>query len=328
MKTVASHPTLLTSENWLAVWLGVLTIVLVILGFQPASPLLKWAMGSELVQAVLAPGNLWDLSQLGMVCVGLAGLGVGLMGGRVIRYLGGTLLVVALAMLAQVLAGYAGFHRWGLEYVIFALVIGLLVGNALRLPAWFKEAARTEYYIKVGLVIFGANILSQDILQAGALGIVQALLVVMAVWSVGFWVARWLKVDDEFAVMLATAVSICGVSAVIAAWGAIQGDKKKLSYVTPLVLVCAVPMMIVMPWLARLMHLPDPVAGAWMGGVIDTNGAMVAAGALVSESAMKASVIVKFSQNVLIGLAAFILSLWWTLRSGSRTGQRPSARMI
>ena len=64
--------------------------------------------------------------------------------------------------------------------------------------------------------------------------------------------ARKLRVDDEFAAMLSTAVSICGVSAAIAACGAIQGDKKKLSYVTSLVLIVAVPMMIVMPWIAKI----------------------------------------------------------------------------
>ncbi len=51
--------------------------------------------------------------------------------------------------------------------------------------------------------------------------------------------------------MLSTAVSICGVSAAIAACGAIQGDKKKLSYVTSLVLIVAVPMMVIMPWMVK-----------------------------------------------------------------------------
>ena len=94
--------------------------------------------------------------------------------------------------------------------------------------------------------------------------------------------ARKLKVDDEFAAMLSTAVSICGVSAAIAACGAIQGDKKKLSYVTSLVLIVAVPMMIVMPWIAKSTGMDDLVAGAWLGGTLDTSASVVAAGALIS----------------------------------------------
>ena len=96
-----------------------------------------------------------------------------------------------------------------------------------------------------------------------------------------------MKVDDEMATMLSSSVSICGVSAAIATCGVIKGDNKKLSYIISLVLVCAVPMMYVMPWLAKLVLpalLGDPkvveeVAGAWMGGTIDTTGAVVAAAA-------------------------------------------------
>lgn len=134
--------------------------------------------------------------------------------------------------------------------------------------------------------------------------------------------------DDDFAVMLSTAVSICGVSAAIAACGAIQGDKKKLSYVTSLVLIVAVPMMVLMPWAVKAFGIPDIVGGAWLGGTLDTSGSVVAAGALISEPAMKAGVIVKFSQNVLIGVAAFLLSVWWTFKKGAETGVRPSARVI
>jgi uncharacterized membrane protein YadS len=177
-------------------------------------------------------------------------------------------------------------------------------------------------------VILGAGILFFEILQAGALGIVQALLVVSVVWYTCFWLARKLRVDDDFAAILSTAVSICGVSAAIAACGAIEGDKKKLSYTTSIVLICAVPMMVLMPWIVKAFGIPDVVGGAWLGGTLDTSGSVVAAGALISEAAMKAGVIVKFSQNVLIGVAAFILAVWWAYKRGAETGERPSARVI
>ena len=167
-----------------------------------------------------------------------------------------------------------------------------------------------------------------EVLQAGALGIVQAVLVVFVVWYACFWLCRKLRVDDEFGAMLSTAVSICGVSAAIAACGAIQGDKKKLSYVTSLVLIVAVPMMIVMPWIAKSTGMNDLVAGAWLGGTLDTSASVVAAGALISDVAMKTGVIVKFSQNALIGVAAFMLAIWWTLKSGKASGKKVSAAVI
>jgi uncharacterized membrane protein YadS len=244
----------------------------------------------------------------------LAGAGAWLMAASLSRFAGGFVVVYGLTWLAQVMAGNAAVAGWGFEYVIFALALGLVVSNLAGVPAWLREAVRSEYYIKIGLVFLGASILFSDIMQAGLLGIAQALLVVTAVWFASYRVARRLGVDDELAAILSSAVSICGVSAAIAACGAIQGDRRKLSYVTSLVLVVAAPMMVIMPHVIRLFGIPDAVGGAWMGGTLDTSGSVVAAGEMVSTAARNAGVVVKLSQNVLIGVAAFFLTMWWALK--------------
>lgn len=278
---------------------------------------------------VFSPENLALSGVIGVAFLILSAIGVALLGGSAVRYALGFPAVYVLAWLAQVIAGNSTLSYWGLEYVLFALLLGLFLSNVIGLPAWLKEAVRAEYFIKTGLVILGSSILFLEIVQAGTLGIAQALLVVSVVWYFCYWLARKLKVDEELSVMLSTAVSICGVSAAIAACGAIKGDKRKLSYVTSLVLIVAVPMMVTMPWAVRSLGIPDVVAGAWLGGTLDTSGSVVAAGSLISDAAMKAGVVVKFSQNVLIGVAAFFLTLWWTLRKGAAAGgERPSARVI
>ena len=319
------------NEDWLAVIVGCLFIGLVLGGFRPVLPGLKWKQAADLLP-FLSGSN---AERAGVVMAGLAMLGtsmaaVRLLGGCPARFMAGFGVVFLLGFVAQVLAGHARIHALGLEYVIFGLALGLVLNLVVRLPDWVREAVRTEFYIKTGLVILGSTILFQELLQAGALGLIQAGLVVTVVWYVAFWFARKLGVDDEFAVMLSTALSICGVSAAIAACGAIQGDRRKLSYVTSLVLIVAMPMMVLMPWAVKAFQIPELVAGAWLGGTLDTSGSVVAAGQLISEAATKAGVIVKFSQNVLIGVAAFALSVWWAMREGRAKGrvERPSARVI
>jgi uncharacterized membrane protein YadS len=83
-------------------------------------------------------------------------------------------------------------------------------------------------------------------------------------------------------------------------------------------------MLVIMPWIIKLTNMDHMVAGAWMGGTLDTSGSVVAAGSLVSEAAMKIGVIVKMSQNVLIGFAAFILAVVWTFKKAA-PGERPGA---
>lgn len=306
------------------------------------------SLGSEIrghaastADKVFAGPNLLKVLYIGIAGLVVGAVGFALLGGNVGAFMIGFPVVFVLAWLARVIAGNGLFVDFGVEYVIFALLLGLIVSNTVGTPAWLKTAVQTEYFIKTGLVILGAGLLFMEVIQAGVLGILQAVLVVLVVWYVCFWMARKLRVDDDFAAMLSSSVAICGVSAAIATCGAIQGDKKKLSYVTSLVLIVAVPMMIIMPWIVKAFQIPDIVAGAWLGGTLDTSATVVAAGALISDAAMKTGVIVKFSQNALIGVAAFILVVWWTYKAtapatasatapgGAKAGgQAPSAGII
>jgi len=86
-------------------------------------------------------------------------------------------------------------------------------------------------------------------------------------------------------------------------------------------------MIVIQPWLIKQFGIPEMVAGAWLGGTLDTTGSVVAAGELIGETATKIGTIVNFSQNVLIGVAAFILSVWWSARS-SRGRERTGAAVI
>jgi uncharacterized integral membrane protein (TIGR00698 family) len=277
---------------------------------------------------VFSGANLMKVVYLGLAWLIVGTIGIALVGGSLGAFVAAFPAVFVLAWIARVLAGNGLFIDYGVEYVIFALALGLLISNTIGTPKWLMPAVQTEYYIKTGLVILGAGLLFLEIIQAGVLGILQAVLVVSVIWYVCFWIAKKLRVDDDFAAMLSSSVAICGVSAAIATCGAIQGDKKKLSYVTSLVLIVAVPMMIVMPWLVKAFRIPDIVAGAWLGGTLDTSATVVAAGALISDVAMKTGVIVKFSQNALIGVAAFILVVWWTYKKGAETGEKPDAGII
>ena len=316
----------LISEDWTAVIVGAALIAMVLLGVRPATPRFAWGGDQAPAAALVAADNLARSAQVGLLVLSPLVLGAVVLRARVPAFVPGALLLFALAWVAQAIAGYAGAAALGLEYVIFALAIGLAINHSFAIPAWLREAARTEFYIKTGLVVLGATILFDEIVGAGMLGILQALVVVISVWAFSFWLAKRMRVDDELATMLASAVSICGVSAAIATCGAIQGDRRKLSYVTSLVLVVAVPMMVLMPWVSRAFDMPPVVSGAWLGGTLDTSAAVVAAGELLGDAGRNAAVVVKLSQNALIGVAAFLLTLWWAMRN--QTGRHGASASV
>lgn len=306
------------TEDWWAVILGTIIIATVLYltnnGTVISLPAFKWATSEDLLGKILSASNLLLIVEMGAVFLALASVAIGLSGGSVARFAGGFALIYFLAIVSFIIGGNKSVSYFGLEYVVFALLIGIALGNLIRLPSWLKEAVRSEFYIKTGLVILGTTILSADLIKAGLPGIIQAVIVVTVVWFFSMWLSRKLKVDDEFGVILASAVSICGVSAAIVAAGAINGDKRKLSYVTTLVLIMAIPMMIILPWAVKYFHIPEVIGGAWLGGTLDTTATVTAAGDLVGPIAVKAGVIAKFSQNVFIGVAAFFIAIWWAYK--------------
>jgi uncharacterized integral membrane protein (TIGR00698 family) len=318
------------TEDWWAVLIGgtiitgALIIVLAATGFKFTVPVYQWTTTDDLLNKVLTASNLLLIGGIGILFALLSAIAIALSGGSIKNYLAGFSLIFILGIVSLIIAGNKTISYYGVEYVVFALIIGLLIGNLTTIPDWLREAARSEFFIKTGLVILGTSVLFTDIVKAGLPGILQAVLVVSVVWFFALWLSRKLKVDDEFGVILASAVAICGVSAAIVASGAIKGDKKKLSYITTLVLLVAIPMMILQPWLVKVLNIPEVVGGAWLGGTLDTTASVTAAAALVGPAALKAGVIIKFSQNVLIGVAAFFIAIWWTYRKGNTTGSQAS----
>jgi uncharacterized membrane protein YadS len=304
-------------DDWLAVFVAAGLLAAALAGWRPPLPALGWKTAADL-PGLLTPANWWGLAIVSAAVLLPATIAAAVAGrGRIIPAAAGTAVILALGWVATILAAGAPVKKLGIEYVIFALGLGMLWRAFLPVPEWLAGAVRTEFLIKVGIVILGAGILFPDLLKAGVPGLVQAALVIPLVWQATFLLGRRLRVDDEFNVMVSSAVSICGVSAAIAACGAIQGDKRKLSYVTSVVLLCAVPMMLVMPWVARWLGLPPAVAGAWLGGTLDTTGSVLAATEMLGTEASKTGAVVKLSQNVFIGLAALLISVWWTMRPGA-----------
>jgi uncharacterized integral membrane protein (TIGR00698 family) len=318
-------------EDWVVVILGALIIALSISGIILPVPVFNWTNASELFGTVFDAVNLSIILIQFVFVLIIAILGAILTGKSVKNYLVGFPLVYLITILALILAGSSQAKALNLEAVIFSLTLGLVISNFFKLPEWLKSSLSTELFVKIGLVLLGTGVIFSDILKAGSLGLIQALAVVLSVWYFAFWLCKKLKIDDELTMMISSAVSICGVSAAIATSGAIKGDSKKLSYVISMVLITAIPMMIFMPMIAHYFNFSQAVTGAWLGGSIDTTGAVVASGTLVGEEALKISTIVKFSQNVLLGIAAFAISVYWTYTKHPNSNDpdsKPTLRVI
>lgn len=249
-------------------------------------------------------------------------------GGGWLQTLGGFFFITALAVIAFVMAGQQVAKHYGLEYVLWALLLGLIISNTIGLPHWLRGAARGELFIKWGLVLLGAEVLLGKLLALGLPGIMVSWVVTPIVLVTTFWFGlRVLKIHSPSLVMVVAAdMSVCGVSAAIATAAACRAKKEELSMAIGLSMAFTAVMMVVMPIAFRFAGVDDIVGGAWIGGTIDSTGAVAAAGAAMGDRAMKIATTVKMIQNVLIGAIAFAVSVYWATRYETGDGDSPARR--
>ena len=250
--------------------------------------------------------------------------------GRIPDLAASAIILIILAILTNRLAT-ADWNPAAIEYPLWAAILGLganLIASTLGVKERLNGAFRTEFFIKVGLVLLGASINLTQIMSVGVRGMLQALVMVTAVFLFTWWLGGTLRLDNKLRAVMCAAVSICGVSAAIAAGGAVLAKREQLAYVTTLVILTALPLMILMPYVATAVGMSPEWAGAWFGGNIDTTAAVVGAGTIYGEAAVKVASIVKLSQNTLIGVAAFLLAVYWALREERLPDERPHVRLI
>ena len=335
-------------EDWWAIWIGTIVLVVCLLavvmsaggavsadGDGSVSPLKGWISkpGGWVKDPLDSIGTtrLWGIGGVFVASAVLFGLSVEVTERAGRRFLSGFPLVFALSVLAYVLAGQLVARYYSLSYALWALLAGLVISNTIRTPEFVRPAVRTELYIKTGLVILGAEVLFSRLLALGVPGIFVSWIVTPIVLVTTFWFGqRILRIASPSLNMVISAdMSVCGVSAAIATAAACRARKEELSVAIGMSLMFTVIMMVVMPAVIRATGMSDVLGGAWMGGTIDATGAVAAAGALLGDSALTVATTVKMIQNILIGVIAFGVAVYWvTIQAPSEDGAQPGLSEI
>ena len=216
-----------------------------------------------------------------------------------------------------------------LEYAFWALLIGLVISNTIGVPNWMKPALNTEFYIKTGLVLMGATVMFQNIQKFGLYGLGIAWfvtpVVIIFMWLLG---TKVLKLTNKpMVITIAAATSVCGTSAAIATAAAAKAKKTDLTFAVGMSLIFTVAMMVGMPFFCRFaiesnfLGMTELIGGSWIGGTVDSTGAVVLAGEALGDLAGQAAALVKMIQNILIGFIAFAVAIFFATKV-DRTSDR------
>lgn len=266
-----------------------------------------------------------------MVLAGLLfSVGILAMGQNVPAFLKGFSFMYFIAIVAFILGNEATMRKYGLGSEAWAIIIGMLIANTIGTPNFAKPALQTEFFIKTGLVLLGAEVLFDKIVAIGIPGIFVAWVVTPTVLiSTYIFGQKVLKIESKtLNIVISADMSVCGTSAAIATAAASRAKKEELTLAIGISLAFTAVMMVVMPMFIKMVGMPAILGGAWIGGTIDATGAVAAAGAVLGEKAMYVAATIKMIQNVLIGVTAFGVAIYWCAKVDCIEGQRVSAMEI
>ncbi|MFC5971692.1 YeiH family protein [Halomarina salina] len=242
----------------------------------------------------------------------------------VARTLPGIGLLVGGAILARAIAGQIPL---GSELIV-AVVLGLVVGNTVGVPAWGEPGVATNpRLLEVGIVLMGATVTAGSIVEAGPTVAGVVLVAVVATIAMVEVLARTVVgIPEKEGSLLAAGSGICGVSAVAAVAGSIRPDERQVAYAVATILLFDAVTLFVYPLVGDALGLSDIVFGVWAGTTMFSTGPVTAAGFAFSETAGQWAVLVKLARNTLIGVVAVGYAVLYNRRGATADDARRGVR--
>jgi uncharacterized integral membrane protein (TIGR00698 family) len=237
-------------------------------------------------------------------------------------YVPGVLLLVAVGLLGKYAQiwwnALAKREHWtvpDIEYVLWAIVIGLVIANTVGVHRIFRPGVQTyEFWLKLGIVALGARFVLGDIVKLGGISLVQILLDMAIAGSIILFAAKLFGLSGKLGSLLAIGTSICGVSAIVASKGAIRARNSEVSYAIAAILALGAVALFTLPPIGHALGLTDHEFGLWAGLAVDNTAETTATGYLFSDEAGKLAVLVKSVRNALIGFVVLGFALYWAAR--------------
>jgi uncharacterized integral membrane protein (TIGR00698 family) len=212
--------------------------------------------------------------------------------------------------------------------VIFAVLLGLLVGNAAPLPAATGPGIRfaCESLLRLAIVLLGAGF---SFLAAVAIG-AKALLMIVALMLLALGVAhalgRLAGVPGKLATLIGVGTAVCGNSAIGAAAPVIGARDEDVAFAIATNTLFGTLAVFAYPILGHALGMSDAAFGTWAGTAVNDTSQVVATGFAYGDTAGRVATVVKLTRNALMGVVIVALGLVYG-RAGAGTGMPLFARL-
>jgi uncharacterized integral membrane protein (TIGR00698 family) len=199
-----------------------------------------------------------------------------------------------------------------LEYVLWAILLGLIVANTVRIPQFLRPGIATyELWLKLGIVLIGARFLLGDMVHIGGLALLLVVIELALSLTVMTLLGRIFGLRPKLTSLLAIGSSICGVTAIMAAQGAIDPEEEDTSTAIAAILALGAIALVTFPAIGHMLHMGQQSYGLWAGLAVDNTAEATVTGALYGDEAGRFAVLSKTARSAFIGFVVLGYAIYW-----------------
>ena len=210
---------------------------------------------------------------------------------------------------AVVAVGFLINHQWNeVSPLTASLVMGAILGNLGFVPSMCDAGLRfsSRSLLRLGIIVLGFQLSFSEVAHLGGKGFIAVIAVVVITFFGTQFIAKLLGVSPGLGLLTATGYSICGVSAVSAMTGAVDGDEEDATYAIALVTMFGSIAIFALPLLGHFFNMGNTRFGMWAGSSVHDVAQVVATATAYSKDSLSGAVIVKLTRVVLLApLVAF-----------------------
>lgn len=214
----------------------------------------------------------------------------------------GILLATAIGLIGYFTSAYLPFS---FNSILLALLIGIVVGNVLKIPETFQSGISftSSKLLEFSILFLAFSINYTHIADLGALSFSIIAVMVLIMLIITYYLAIKIKCPGSTGWLIGFGTVICGSSAIAALAPGITKNKEDVGIAMAVVNLFGSIGMVVMPFVLMKMDLNTTQMGLLLGGTLHSVGNVAGSGYTISNEVGEAAITFKLARVALLSPA-------------------------
>ena len=203
--------------------------------------------------------------------------------------------------------------------LLLGIVVAALAGARMR-PLEPGLRFASQRVLRLGIILLGARLSLGEIARIGLPATGLIVVTMAASFAIVLLIARFVRIDDRLAVLIAVGSAVCGNTAIVATAPVIGARAREVAYAVATITLFGTLAVFLYPAIGRALAIPQPSFGLWAGVAVHDTSQVIATSAAYGPGALDVATVVKLIRNAIMAPLLFLIATAWAARGEDAIG--------